>query len=234
MTAEKILKELKSLSTDEQAEKNQRYYKGEDKSTKILGTPFGKIFQGARTGKNLPLKEVKNLLDSPYYEARMAAVATMDFKVRGKSPGLEERKALFDLYLSNHHRIDNWDLVDRAAWRVVGNYLLDRDRTILYQLAREGDHWEKRTAIVSTYAFIRTGEVEDTFNIAKLLLDDPFELTQRAVGSWVREAGKKSPDHLLAFLDKYAAKMARISLRYAVEKLDKSQRDKYMKMQNRD
>ncbi|WP_220359430.1 DNA alkylation repair protein [Alkalilimnicola ehrlichii] len=137
---------------------------------------------------------------------------------------------MFELYLNRHDRINNWDLVDRAAPHVVGGYLIDQPRDVLYELARASDPWKRRTAIVSTYYFIRAGEVDDTFAIAAQLLTDEHELVLKAVGSWLREAGKKAPQKLLAFLDRHAATMPRVTLRYALEKLDKAQRDHYMQL----
>src|SRR4030095_6064715 len=107
------------------------------------------------------------------------------------------RKALFDLYLRRHDRINNWDLVDRAAVYVVGSYLADKPRDVLYKLARSRKPWERRTAIVSTYYFVRQGDVDDTFRIAEILISDEHDLVQKAVGSWLREAGKKDQKRLL-------------------------------------
>ena len=151
----------------------------------------------------------------------MAAVSIMDFQARSRSTTPAQRKALFDLYMRRHDRINNWDLVDRAAPHVVGGYLADRPRDALYRLARSKDPWRRRTAIVSTYYFIRAGEVEETFRVAGLLLDSDHELVQKAAGSWLREAGKKDPARLFRFLEQHAAAMPAATLRYATEKLDK-------------
>ena len=125
-------------------------------------------------------------------------------------------------------RINNWDLVDRAAPYVVGGYLFDKPRDILYELARSSNIWERRTSIVSTYYFIRQGELDDTFRIAELLLNDDQDLIHKATGGWLREAGKKDRQRLLSFLDHYAATMPRTALRYAIEHLEKDQRDHYL------
>ena len=103
-----------------------------------------------------------------------------------------------------------------------------KPRDILYKLAGSKNTWERRTAIVSTYYFIRQGEVDDTFAIAEILVNDDHDLINKAVGGWVREAGKKDPKRLLSFLDKHAATMPRVALRYAIEHLDKKQRDHYL------
>ncbi len=196
---------------------------------KILGVSFGRVFALAKQFVDLPLADIEQLLDSPYYEVRMGAVSIMDFKARAKRTSAEQRQALFELYLRRHDRINNWDLVDRAAPYVVGGFLSDKPRAVLFDLARSANPWERRTAIVSTYFFIRKGEVEDTFRIAELLVHDAHDLVQKAVGSWVREAGKKDQQRLLRFLKSYAAAMPRTMLRYAVEKLAPEVRAKYLK-----
>jgi 3-methyladenine DNA glycosylase AlkD len=158
----------------------------------------------------------------------MGAVSIMDFQARDKKTTPERKKELFDTYIAKHNRINNWDLVDRSAPYVVGGYLFDKDRKILYKLAKSKDICERRTAIVATYFFIRQNEIEDTFNIAELLVNDKEDLINKAVGSWIREAGKRDKKKLFAFLDKYAATMPRVTLRYAVEKLDRKEKEYYM------
>jgi 3-methyladenine DNA glycosylase AlkD len=195
---------------------------------KILGVSVGKVFPIAKQFTDTPLDEVEALLESPYYEVRVGAVSIMDFKARAKNVTPAERKALFDLYIRRHDRINNWDLVDRAAPYVVGGYLADKPRKILYKLARSRNPWERRTAIVSTYYFICAGDIEDTFAIAEILHEDKHDLIQKAVGSWIREAGKKDQKKLLDFLDKHSTAMPRTMLRYAVEKLSAAQRDRYL------
>ena len=174
--------------------------------------------------------EIEKLLESPVHEVRVGAVSIMDWQASSKKTPAERRKALFDLYLRRHDRINNWDLVDRSAPYVIGGYLSDRPRAILYRLARSKNTWERRTAIVSTYYFIRQGDVADTFKIAEMLINDDQDLIHEATGGWVREAGKKDPQQLLSFLDKHAATMPRTTLRYAIERLDRKQRDHYLRM----
>lgn len=195
---------------------------------KVLGVSIGRIFPIAKQFTAMPLADIERLLDSSYYEVRMGAVSIMDFQARDKKTSPEQRKELFDLYLRRHERINNWDLVDRAAPHVVGGYLADKSRDVLYRLARSRNPWERRTAIVATYYFIRSGEVDDTFGIAEILVNDKHELVQKALGSWLREAGKKDQKRLVRFLEKYAGSMPRTALRYAVEKLPAAQRAKFL------
>lgn len=200
---------------------------------KILGVSFGRIFSVAKQFSDLPLADIERLLDNPYYEVRMGAVSIMDFQARVKGTSKEQRKALFDLYIRRHDRINNWDLVDRAAPHVVGGYLCDKPRDILYKLARSSNPWKRRTAIVSTYYFIRKGDIDDTFRIAGMLVRDTHELVQKAVGSWIREAGKRDQKRLLNFLNSHAGSMPPPMLRSAVEKLAPKLRTQYIPARQR-
>jgi 3-methyladenine DNA glycosylase AlkD len=189
---------------------------------------MGQVFALAKEFIDMPPLEVEKLLESSIHKVRAGAVSIMDWQARGKKTPEKRRKELFDLYIKRHDRINDWDLVDRSAPYVVGGYLSDKPRKILYKLARSKSPWERRTAITATYYFIRQGDVDDTFKIAELLVHDPHDLVQKAVGGWVREAGKKDLKKLLGFLDKYAATMPRTILRYAIEHLEKDQREYYL------
>jgi 3-methyladenine DNA glycosylase AlkD len=223
---------LKELADPARVDKVTRYFHPDPNAgssdNKILGVSIGKIFPIAKKFAGMPLADVEKLLDSPYYEVRMGAVRIMDFQARAKRITPEQRKDLYDLYIRRHDRINNWDLVDRAAPHVVGGYLADKPRNVLYKLARSSNPWERRTAIVSTWYFIRAGEVDDTFAIAEILMKDKHELVQKGVGSWLREAGKRDQKQLLRLLDKHAGSMPRTMLRYAVEKLPTAQRAKFL------
>ena len=135
---------------------------------------------------------------------------------------------MFQLYLRRHDRIDNWDLVDLAAPHVVGGYLFDRPRDVLYELAASANPWERRTAITATWFFIRKGELDDTFEIGKILVDDDHHFVQTAVGGWLREAGKQDRKRLEAFLDQHAATMPRTTLRFAIEHFEPDVRKAYL------
>jgi 3-methyladenine DNA glycosylase AlkD len=223
---------LKKISSPAAVKDVTRFFRvdpnADSSDNKILGVSVGKIFPIAKQFTDLPLDEIETLLESPYYEVRVGAVSIMDFQARAKNITPAERKALFDLYIRRHDRINNWDMVDRAAPYVVGGYLADKPRKILYKLARSRNPWERRTAIVSTYYFIRAGDVEDTFAIAEILHKDEHDLVQKAVGSWIREAGKKDQKKLLNFLEKHHAAMPRTMLRYAVEKLPPAERNRFV------
>jgi DNA alkylation repair enzyme len=232
MTAVEFIKKLKTYRSPEELKKIQGYFKtgaGEyGEGDEFMGVRMGQIFALAKEFIEMPPDEIEKLLESPIHEVRVGAVSIMDWQARSKKTHEERRKELFDLYIRRHDRINNWDLVDRSAPYVVGGYLFDKPRDVLYKLARSENVWERRTAIVSTYYFIRAGDVADTFKIAEMLLNDDHDLIHKATGGWLREAGKKDPQKLLGFLDKYAGAMPRTALRYAIEHLDKKQRDHYM------
>ena len=231
-THTRFIAELRKSASPDARDNVARFFhpdvNAKSKGNRVLGVSFGKIFPIAKRYSQMPLGDIERLLESPYYEVRLGAVSIMDFRARAKKISPEDRRALFNLYVRRHDRINNWDLVDRAAPYVVGGFLADQPRDVLYALARSANPWERRTAIVSTWFFIRQGDVEDTFRIAQLLVDDPHELVQKAVGSWVREAGKRDEKRLLAFLKANAATMPRVVLRYAVEKLPASVRRQFL------
>ncbi|MES2560683.1 MAG: DNA alkylation repair protein [Bacteroidota bacterium] len=225
-----FLDKLRLLQNPKELANVQRFFTYEGVESKFFGMRMSALFALAKEFMSMPLSEIKILLDSDYYEARMGAVCIMDFQARDKKTSDERRKELFELYLDKHDRINNWDMVDRAAPYVVGGYLFDKDRKVLYKLAKSKNVWERRTAIVATYYFIRQDELDDTFKIAEMLVNDTHELINKAVGSWVREAGKKDNIRLLDFLNRYASTMPRVTLRYAIEKLDKKLREHYLSL----
>jgi 3-methyladenine DNA glycosylase AlkD len=229
LTAKKFISKLGAVRDKSD---NARYFSGNDNNNKFLNIRMAGIFALAKEFRAMPMDEIALILASEFYEVRMGAVSIMDFQARDKKTSEDQRKELYGLYLRKHDRINNWDLVDRSAPYVVGGYLSDKSRASLYKLAKSKSVLERRTAIVSTYFFIRQNDVMDTFKIAELLIKDKEDSINKAVGSWIREAGKKDKQKLIDFLDRYAATMPRVTLRYAVEKLDKKLKDVYMKAKN--
>ena len=232
--AAQFVKRLKAQRSPEEAKKLMRYFKtgkGEyGEGDKFIGVRMGQVFALAKEFIEMVPNEIEKLLESPIHEVRAGAVSIMDWQARNKKTPEARRKELFDLYMRRHDRINNWDLVDRSAPYVVGGYLFDKPRDILYKLARSKNVWERRTAMVSTYYFVRQDDVADTFKIAEMLLNDNQDLIHKATGGWLREAGKKDRQKLLSFLGKHAATMPRTALRYAIEHLDKKQRNHYLGM----
>lgn len=223
--AEQFVKRLKDIRSAETAATHRHL--AADENDQIIGVRMGQVFALAKEFMDMPLDEVEKLLESPIHEARVGAVSIMDFQARSKKAADERRKQLFDLYIRRHDRVDTWDLVDRSAPHVVGSYLYDKPRN---RLARSRKMAERRTAIVSSLFFIGKDDVEDAFKLSEMLLEDRDELIHKAVGWALRYAGDKDRQRLLSFLDRYAAIMPRVALRYATEHLDKKQRDDYLRM----
>ena len=178
--------------------------------------------------------DLEECIASEYHELRLAALLALVeiFRHVGKKAysGLEMTKEdCVRFYLSHTDRINNWDLVDLSCYPLLGEWLLDKDRTLLYDLARSGQTiWEQRIGIVSTMAFIRHGQVQDTFNIADILLHHPHDLIHKAVGWLLREAGKRDKAALVVFLQPRCRTMPRTMLRYAIEKFPEDERRQYL------
>ena len=182
--------------------------------------PKKELFSLAKEFQFMPVDEVVKLLRDENFDHRLGAVSILDWKARNKKTSLEERHAIYTAYIDNHQWINDWGMVDRAAPYVIGGYLFGKDKKPLYDLARSTNPMERRTAIVSTYYFIRKGEIEDTFKIAEILVNDSEHFVQTAVGSWVREAGKRDEERLKAFLNAYAATMPRVSQTELIKKIN--------------
>jgi 3-methyladenine DNA glycosylase AlkD len=230
MTAKEFVEKLKTYHSLQAVEANDHL--AADQGDISIGVRMGQVFALAKEYMNMPLDEVEKLLESSIHEVRVGAVSIMDFQARSKKTAESRKKELFELYIRRHDRINTWDLVDRSAPYVVGGYLFDKKRDALYRLARSKKVAERRTAIVSTGYFIRQGDVTDTFKIAELLLKDKEDLIHKATGWMLRAAGDQDQDQLVAFLEKYAASMPRTTLRYALEHVDKKQREVFMNMKS--
>lgn len=228
LKADEFLKKLKTLRSSEVAQSHSHL--ASDDEDLILGVRMGQVFALAKEFMGMPLDEIEKLLESPIHEARVGAVSIMDFQARSRKTTETRRRELFDLYINRHDRINTWDLVDRSAPYVIGSYLFEKPRKILYKLARSKNMPERRTAIVSTGFFIRQADVNDTFKLAEILINDDEDLIHKATGWMLRAAGDVDQQKLLAFLDKYAASMPRVTLRYATEHLDKKQRMAYLEL----
>jgi len=228
MNAKQFIERLKALSSKQAAKAHGHL--AADKTDGIIGVRMGHIFALAKEFMDMPLDEVEKLLDHNAHEARVGAVSIMDFQARSEKTTAERRKELFDLYIKRHDRINTWDLVDRSAIWVVGSYLFDKPRKILYKLAKSKMMAERRTAIVTTLFFIGRNDLEDAFKLAEIMLYDKEDLIHKANGWALRFAGDKDKKQLLKFLDKYAATMPRVTLRYAIEKMDKKTKEHYMNL----
>jgi 3-methyladenine DNA glycosylase AlkD len=234
VNAAQFVKRLKANRSAEELKKIQRYFKSGEgeygEGDEFIGVRMGQVFELAKEFIEMPLSEIEKLLESPIHQARAGGLSIMGKQARSKKTSDERRKELFDLYMRRHDRVNNWDLVDLGALYVVGIYLVDKPRDILYKLARSKNIWERRTAIVGTGHLIRQGDVDDTFKIAEILLKDKQDLIHKATGWMLRAAGGSDRKKLLKFLDKHAATMPRTLLRYSIEHLDPKQREHYMSL----
>jgi 3-methyladenine DNA glycosylase AlkD len=173
---------------------------------------------------SLDLADVQKLLDSRIHEQRLVGLLILV-----EQYAKTKDKAIVDLYLDNTRNINNWDLVDLSADRILGEYLYDKDRAILLKLAKSEDLWERRIAILSTFNFLKKGDAVWTFRIAEILLRDRHDLIHKAVGWMLREAGKRvSQEEEETFLKKHYRQMPRTMLRYAIEKFDEKKKEFYM------
>lgn len=177
-----------------------------------------------RYWKGTTLNDAIKLINSPLHEVRLTGLLIL---VEQFQHGIDQEQ-IYKLYLENTAYVNNWDLVDLTAHKIVGNYLLDRPRDILYQLAKSKNLWERRISIISTFAFIAQNDLADAIKLSTLLLHDSHDLIHKAVGWVLREVGKKDLPTLVKFLDTHAPAMPRTMLRYAIEKLNTTIRTHYL------
>jgi len=180
----------------------------------------------AKKYSSIPLDDIGQLLKSKLHEFRLTSLLILVLKY--KKEDFNGKKEIVDFYLSHMENINNWDLVDSSAPYILGDFLLDKDKSILYRLAKSDNLWERRTAILSTFAFIKDNKFEDALNIAEILLFDKHDLIHKAVGWMLREIGKKDDRTEEEFLEKYHRKMPRTMLRYAIERFDNDKRIFYL------
>lgn len=188
------------------------------------------------TWKEVTFEDLQECISSEYHELRLAALLTLIeiFSHSKKKP--EVQQSCIDFYLSHTTFINNWDLVDLSCYPLLGVWLLDKDRTLLYDLAGNGKTiWEQRIGIVSTMTFVRAGQLDDTFAIAELFLNENehlHDLLEKAIGWLLREAGKRDSERLANWLYPRASSMPRTMLRYAIEKFPETERQHFLKLSN--
>ncbi len=222
---------MRDLGSEERATAAQWYFKtapGEYGEGDIfLGLDAPTLRKLAKEYQAASLDILLKLLKSKFHEER--ALALLILGLQFAKAGEPERKALYEFYLANTDRINNWDLVDCSAPHVVGAFLLDKDKRALYRLAKSASLWERRIAMVATHYFIRNYEFEATFKVAELLLKDREDLIHKAVGWMLREVGKRHFEVEDAFLRLHYRQMPRTMLRYAIERFPEELRQKYLK-----
>lgn len=222
-----ITSETRQLSDPQKAKILSWFFKtgpGEyGEGDKFLGLTTPQTRNISQKYKELPLSEIRQLIKSPYHEERSIAIQILVHQFPYHS------QLIYDFYLKNTKYINNWDLVDISAPKIVGAYLLKKPRDILFKLVKSNNLWERRIAILSTFAFIYKGDPELTLRISKLLLSDKEDLIHKAVGWMLREVGKRCGEkYLTDFLDEYGKVMPRTTLRYAIERFSEEIRLKYL------
>jgi 3-methyladenine DNA glycosylase AlkD len=219
---EKIKKELNKRADKEKAILLARFFKtgkgdyGEGDIFIGVKVPDQRIV--AKMFKDVSFEDLKKLIKSEVHEYRLTALLILIFKCK------TDKEKCFNFYIKNTKTINNWDLVDLSAPRIVGDYLLNKDRGILYEFARSNDLWKKRIAVLSTFTFIRENDFKDSLRISEILLNDKHDLIHKAVGWMLREIGKRDIEVEREFLKKYYKKMPRTMLRYAIEKFEEKER----------
>ena len=247
MKAEDLKRELSFYADFEKANLLQRFFKtgkGQYGEGDIfLGIIVPNTRKIAEKCVKLSLSEIKKILYSKIHEERLCALLILVEKFsklnkidpsqtclrRQVKSQFDGAKEIFSFYIKNAKQVNNWDLVDLSAPKIVGEYLLNKTNKILYRFAVSKNLWERRISIISTYTFIKNGQYKDTFRIAEILLKDKHDLIHKAVGWMLREVGKKNLAEEEKFLKKHYKEMPRTMLRYAIEKFSEEKRIKYLK-----
>lgn len=229
-TARAASRRLKALASARRAKVSAWFFKtgpGEyGEGDRFLGIAVPALRREARAFHELEVSEIERLLGSPWHEERLLGLLILVRRYeRGEGA---ERERIFRFYLASRARVNNWDLVDLSAPSIVGEHLAGRSLAPLHQLIRSPVLWERRIAIVATFAFLKRGQVRPTFSLARRLLGDPEELLHKATGWALREAGKKNAAALRAFLGRHVSVMPRTMLRYAIERFSPTERRKWL------
>lgn len=231
MSAKELKSILKKLENPEQAQIYLRFFKtgkGEyGEGDKFLGIKVPVLRQISKKFKDLLLIGIQELLDSQIHEERMIGLFILVEQFRKADE--DQKKAIYSQYLKNTNNINNWDLVDLSADRIVGAYLFERDKQVLFKLAKSKNLWERRIAVLSTFHFIKNKSFDTTLKISEMLLRDKHDLIHKAVGWMLREIGKRHLPEEEKFLKKYYKTMPRTMLRYAIEKFPEQKRQAYLK-----
>jgi 3-methyladenine DNA glycosylase AlkD len=228
---ENIKKDLEDLSDPAKAKFLPRFFKtlpgGYAEGDIFIGVTVPKVRTVAGKYRDLPTTQAKRLLHSGIHEHRLTALLILvDKFAKADAAG---RKSIVKFYLDNLKHVNNWDLVDLSADKILGAYLFDKDRTILYELCDSSHLWSQRVSIMSTFFFIRKGQFDDTFRLAERMLNHKHDLIHKAVGWMLRETGKRDRKAEERFLKKHYKAMPRTMLRYAIEKFSQEEQHRYLK-----
>ncbi|MDD4409283.1 MAG: DNA alkylation repair protein [Candidatus Pacebacteria bacterium] len=233
MDIDALKNELKDIADKEQAFILSRFFKtgkgGYGEGDVFLGIKVPETRKIAKKYYLLGLKDIQKALDDDIHEIRFAALVVLLEKYK-RSESEKEKKDIFDFYIKNIRKsINNWDLVDLSCPQLVGDFLFDKPKDVLYRLSLSENLWERRVSIISTFYFIKNRRFDDTLNIAERLLQDKEDLIHKAVGWMLREVGKRDIEAERDFLKKHYRTMPRTSLRYAIEKMEEEERQEFLR-----
>jgi len=227
---EKIVKELEALGTKEKRAVLMRFYKtgkGEyGEGDRFFGVKVPETRAVASRHLDADRETVEGLLMSEWHEVRLCGLLILTLRCK-KASG-DERERIVRFYLNHSDRVNNWDLVDLTAPTIVGEWLIDRPRDLLYDFARSSLLWDNRIAIVATLALIRAGQLDDTFALATMMMHHRHDLMHKAIGWMLREAGKRDHDRLYDYVAEHRTEMPRTMLRYAIERFPEEERKRLL------
>ncbi len=227
----KIQQDLQKLANPQKAAILQGFFKtgkGEyGEGDVFLGITVPQQREIAKKHVNVPFIEISYLLKSKVHEHRLTALLILIYQYQKADE--DTKKKIVDFYLKQTQYINNWDLVDLSAHKILGDYLFDQDKKIVYTLAISKNMWERRIAVIATFAFIKQKKYDDTLKLCTSLLNDNHDVIHKACGWMLREIGKRDQKVLENYLDKHAHEMPRTMLRYSIERLDETKRKKYLK-----
>lgn len=228
---QKIIAHLNNLSDSGIAEHSQRFFKtgkGEyGYGDKFLGIRVPVLRKTAKSFQDISIIEIQRLLKSEYHEVRLLSLLIMVGQYSKGDNG--EKEQIYNLYLKNTKYVNNWDLVDSSAHYIIGPWLVDKDRSILYEFVNSKNLWERRISIMSTFHFIKNSEFRDTLKLSEILINDTEDLIHKAVGWMLREVGNRNQEVEEKYLHQHYNKMPRTMLRYSIEKFSKARRQQYLK-----
>lgn len=228
-----IHSEMLRLASKERAISSQRFFKtgkgqyGEHDIFHGIAVPQQRLL-AKKFAPDADAKCIGLMLESKFHEERLTAVFMLEIKFKADLKK-KNGKPWVDLYLEKKAHINNWDIVDSSAYQILGKWLQDKDRSILNELAASDSIWDKRIAIVATKHFIKQNDFNDILKLASLMLKHPHDLIHKATGWMLREAWQINPDPIEQFLDHHYSKMPRTMLRYTIEKMEESQRLRYLR-----
>lgn len=231
MSAAKLRNTLRKLTDPNQAKILSRFFKtgkGEyGEGDEFLGIKVPVSRKIAKQFNDLSLEDIKELLYSRIHEERLISLFILTEQFRKADDKM--KRIIYDFYLKNSKQINNWDLVDLSAEKISGAHLFDKDKQVLFKLAKSKNLWERRIAIMSTFHFIKNGEFDTTLKVSEFLLNDDHDLIHKAVGWMLREIGKRNLAKEEKFLKQHYKSMPRTMLRYAIEKFPEKRRQMYLK-----